>query len=222
VVPLQERRNYVLNVVLMEMKARELERTMQSIPEGEIGPGKQAALELVNEQLEKAIEQMRVTNEALVATQRELYSLTSLLDAMHQEVESLSHELVRLRDGYVHTLDHVPYPALLTDRAGKVEFWNKAAQRMFNIANDAYAGIDLCEISVQPSLRQILSRKHRTVVEHGSALVLRNQVVQVMAALYRMDVHFASLNAGILVVFRDTIAGLQERQKMKLVGSFAS
>jgi hypothetical protein len=59
-------------------------------------------------------------------------------------------------------------------------------------------------------------------VEHGSVLVLRNQVVQVKAALYRMDVHFACLSAGILVVFRDTIAGLQERQKMNLVGSFAS
>jgi transcriptional regulator with PAS, ATPase and Fis domain len=195
---------------------------MQSVPAGEIGPGEQQALELVNEQLEKAIEQMRVANEALLATQQELQSLTSLLDTMHQEVESLSHELVRLRDGYVHTLDHVPYPALLTDRAGKVELWNGAAQRVFNIENDAYAGIDLCDIPVQPSLRQIMSRKHRAVVERGSALVLRNQVVQVTAALYRMDVHFTSLSAGILVVFRDTIAGLQDQRKMKQVGTFAS
>jgi transcriptional regulator with PAS, ATPase and Fis domain len=195
---------------------------MQSVPAGEIGPGEQQALELVNEQLEKAIEQMRVANEALLATQQELQSLTSLLDTMHQQVESLSHELVRLRDGYVHTLDHVPYPALLTDRAGKVELWNGAAQRVFNIENDAYAGIDLCDIPVQPSLRQIMSRKHRAVVERGSALVLRNQVVQVTAALYRMDVHFTSLSAGILVVFRDTIAGLQDQRKMKQVGTFAS
>jgi hypothetical protein len=81
--------------------------------------------------LEKAIEQMRVTSEALLATQRELHSLTTLLDTMQHEVELLSHELVRLRDGYVYTL-------------------------------------------------------------------------------------------GILVVFRDAIAGLQEQKKMNLVGSFAS
>jgi transcriptional regulator with PAS, ATPase and Fis domain len=200
-------------MVLMEVMTRELERTMQSAPEIEIAPGKQEALELVNEQLEKAIEQMRLANEALLATQQELHSLTRLVDSMHREVEVLSHELVRLRDGYVHTLDHLPYPALLTDRVGKVELCNRAAQRMFNIANDAYAGIDLCDIPVQPSLRQILSRKHRGVLKRGSALVLRNQVVQVKAALYRMDVHFASLSAGILVVFKDTIAGLQDQRK---------
>jgi transcriptional regulator with PAS, ATPase and Fis domain len=208
--------------VFLEVTARELERTMQSAPASEIAPGKQEALEQVNEQLEKAIEQMRQANEALLATQQELHSLTTMLDTMQQEVQVLSHELVRLRDGYVHTLDHVPYPALLTDRAGKVDLWNRAAQRMFNIANDAYAGIDLCEIPVQRSLRQMLSRKHRAVAERGSTLVLRNQVVQVKAALYRMDVHFASLSAGILVVFRDTIAGLQDHEKIKLVGSFAS
>lgn len=195
---------------------------MQSVPAGEISPGKQEALESVNEQLEKAIEQMRVTSEALLTTQRELHSLTILLDTMQQEVELLSHELVRLRDSYVYTLDHVPYPALLADGAGKVKLWNRAAQQMFKLSDDAHAGIDLSEIAVQPSLRQILSRKHRIVVERESALVLRNQVVQVTAALYRMDVHFASLSAGVLVVFRDTIAGLQDSKKMNLVGSFAS
>ena len=111
---------------------------------------------------------------------------------MQQEVEMLSHEVVRLKDSYVYTLDHVPYPVFLSDGAGKVKLWNRAAQRIFNLLDDAHAGIDLSEIAVQPSLRQILSRKHRAVVERGSALVLRNQVVQVTAALYRMDVHFAS------------------------------
>ena len=213
-----KRRNYRMNIVLMGV----MERTMQSAPTGEISPGKQEALESVNEQLEKTIEQMRVTSEALLTTQRELHSLTILLDTMQQEVELLSHELVRLRDSYVYTLDHVPYPALLSDSAGKVKLWNRAAQQMFKLSDDADAGIDLSEIAVQPSLRQILSRKHRIVVERGSAVVLRNQVVQVTAALYRMDVHFASLSAGVLVVFRDTIAGLQDPKKMNLVGSFAS
>jgi transcriptional regulator with PAS, ATPase and Fis domain len=206
----------------MKNMGSELEQSMQAVPAGEISPGKQEALESVNEQLEKAIEQMRMANDALLATQRELHSLTTLVDTMHQKVELLSHELVRLRDSYVYTLDHVPYPALLADSAGKIKLWNRAAQQMFNLLDDAHAGIDLSEIAVQPSLRQILSRKHRIVVERGSALVLRNQVVQVTAALYRMDVHFASLSAGILVVFRDAIAGQQNQRKMNLVGSFAS
>jgi transcriptional regulator with PAS, ATPase and Fis domain len=217
-----KRRDYPINVVLMKNMGSELEQSMQAVPAGEVSPGKPEALDSVNEQLEKAIEQMRVTSDALLATQRELHSLTTLLDVMHHEVEVLSHELVQLRDGYVYTLDHVPYPALLADSAGKVKLWNRAAQQMFHLSDDAHAGIDLSQIAVQPSLRQILSRKHRIVVERGSALVLRNQVVQVTAALYRMDVHFASLSAGILVVFRDAIAGQQNQRKMNLVGSFAS
>ena len=176
----------------------------------------------VNEQLEKTIEQMRVTNAALLATRQELHSLTTLLDTMQQEVEMLSHELKRLKDGYLHTLDHVPYPVLLSDGAGRVEFWNRAAQRIFKFADDVHAGIDISRIPVQPSLQQILTRRHRAVAESGGSVVLRNQVVQVMAALYRMDVHFASLSAGILVVFRDTIAGLKEQEEIKLVDSFAS
>jgi signal transduction histidine kinase len=111
---------------------------------------------------------------------------------------------------------------LLADHAGKVKLWNRAAQRVFKLSDDAHAGIDLSEIAVQPSLRQILSRKHRIVVERGRALVLRNQVVQVMAALYRMDVHFASLSAGILVVFRDTTAVQKDEKNINMVDSFAS
>jgi PAS domain-containing protein len=196
-----------------------MERTMGSWPASESSPG---TLDAVNEQLEKAIKQMRVSNAALVATRQELHSLASILDTMQQEVEMLSHELKRLKDGYVHTLDHVPYPVLLSDGAGRVEFWNSAAQRIFNLEDDVDAGIDLCQIPVQPSLRQILARKHRAVMESGGTVELRNQVVQVTAALYRMDVHLTSLSAGILVVFRDTIAGLKEQEKIKLVGSFAS
>jgi PAS domain-containing protein len=195
---------------------------MESWPASESCPGRQRTLDAVNEQLEKAIEQMRVSNKALLATRQELHALTNLLDTMQQEVEMLSHEVVRLKDGYVHTLGHVPYPVLLSNGAGRVEFWNRTAQRIFNLADDAQAGIELSEIPVQPSLRQILTRKHRAVAESGGSVVLRNQVVQVSAALYRMDVHLASLSAGILVVFRDTIAGLKEQEHIKLVSNFAS
>lgn len=192
---------------------------MGSRPASESSPG---TLDAVNEELEKAIEQMRVSNAALLATRQGLHSLTALLDTMQQEVEMLSHELKRLKDSYAHTLDHVPYPVLLSDGTGRVEFWNRAAERIFKLADEIHAGVDLSQIPVQPSLRQILTRKHRAVAESGGTVVLSNQVVQVTAALYRMDVHLTSLSAGILVVFRDTIAGLKEQEKMKLIGSFAS
>ena len=73
---------------------------MESWPASESCPGRQRTLDAVNEQLEKAIEQMRVSNAALVATRQELHSLTSLLDTMQQEVEMLSHDGARIRTSY--------------------------------------------------------------------------------------------------------------------------
>jgi transcriptional regulator with PAS, ATPase and Fis domain len=195
---------------------------MQSLPPKESAPGKHNALESVNKELENAIEQMRLANQALLATQQELHSLTNLVESMQQEIELLNHEVVRLRSGYADTLDHVPYPVLLADKEGRVAIWNHAAQQMFNLEGDDAVGKYLCEMPVQPSLRQILTRKHQAVVERGNPLMLKNQPVQVKPALYRMDVHFASVSDGVLVVFRDGPAALGEQHKINLVGSFAS
>ena len=85
-------------------------------------------------------------------------------------MERLSQEVVRLRDGYAHALNHVPYPAVLADKEGKIEAWNTAAQKLFHLALDAWVGIDLSEFPVQPSLGRALRRKHRAVVEGTTTL----------------------------------------------------
>ena len=210
-----------MSPVLIPIEVEDLEQTMQSLPPNESVPGKDKGLAVVNMQVENAIEQLRLANQALLATHQELYSLTSLVESMHNELDALSDEIARLRDGYAYTLDHVPHPVLLADAEGRVEIWNQSAQEMFNLEGDASTGIDLCQIPVQPSLRQILIQKHRAVVERGRALMLKNQLVQVKPALYRVDVHFASLSGGVLVVFRDALAGLKTKN-INVVGSFAS
>jgi PAS domain-containing protein len=149
---------------------------------------------------------------------------------MNQEVEMLSHEVVRLRDGYRHILDHVPYPAVLADKDGKIEVWNAAARQLFNLAPYASVGIDLSEIPVQPSLRQALRGKHRAVVERGTPFVLRNQLVHVKRAIHRMDVHFTSISrdrcsADVLVAFMSSPAWdgvVTPDEQNKLVDSAAS
>ena len=206
----------------MHREVEDLEQNMQSLPPNESARSKDKDLAVVNRQVENAIEQLRLANQALVATHQELHSLTSLVESMHHELDMLSDEIVRLRAGYACTLDHVPHAVLLADVEGKVEIWNQSAQQMFNLESDASTGIDLWEIPVQPSLRQILTQKHRAVVERGSALMLKNQLVQVKPALYRVDVHFASLSGGVLMVFRDALAALKPHQNINVVGSFAS
>ncbi len=180
------------------------------------------ALELVNEKLERAIEQLRLTHLTLQVTSQELCALNHQLEMMNEEVESLNQEVVRLRDGYTRALDHLPHPAVLADEQGKIEAWNTAAQKLFHLALDASVGLDLSEFPVQPSLGQALSRKHRAVVERGTTLMLRNQLVHVKRAIHRMDVHFTSLSReqsshGVLVTFvispaRDGVATAWEQR----------
>lgn len=182
---------------------------MQSLPTDDDSLDEErapAALELVNERLEKAIEQLRLANQALQVTGHELGTLNNQLEMMNEEMERLSQEVVRLRDGYAHTLNHVPYPVVLADKEGKIEAWNTAAQKLFHLALDAWVGIDLSEFPVQPSLGRALRRKHRAVVEGGVTMMLSNQLVHVKRAIHRMDVHFTSLSRerssqGVLVMF---------------------
>ena len=122
---------------------------------------------------------------------------------MSQEVEVLSREVVRLRDGYAHTLNYVPHPALMADEDGTIEAWNAAAQQLFKLAPPASSGIDLSEIPVQPGLRKTLSRKHRAAVEHGHPLMLRGQMIHVGRTMHRMDVQFTSQG---LVIFMSSPA----------------
>ncbi len=201
---------------------------MQSLPTDDDGLDRKrapAALELVNERLEMAIEQLRLANEALEVAGHELGTLNNQLEMMHEEMERLSQEVVRLREGYAHTLNHVPYPVVLADREGKIEAWNTAAQALFHLALDAWVGIDLSEFPVQPSLGRALSRKHRAVVEGGAASMLSNQLVQVKRAIHRMDVHFTSLSRersshGVLVTFvtspaRDEVVSVWEAERQQ-------
>lgn len=59
--------------------------------------GGENPLELVNQQLEAAIGQLRMANEALQQANHELGSLSNQLEIMNEEMESLSQEVTRLR-----------------------------------------------------------------------------------------------------------------------------
>jgi len=158
---------------------------------------------LLNDKLAKAMEQLQLANEVLRAARHEIGSLDQQLDIMCQEVEVLSREVARLKDGYSHTLNHVPYPAVMADEDGVIEAWNAAAQRLFKLAAPPPTSMDLSDIPVQPSLRKTLSRKHRAAVEHGHSLMLKGQVIHVGRTTRHMDVQFTAQG---LVIFMSSLA----------------
>jgi PAS domain-containing protein len=160
---------------------------------------------MVNDRLAKAIGQLQLANQSLRVSRQELCWLDQQLEIMNQEVEVLRREVVRLRVGYSHALDYVPYAALMADEDGTIEAWNAAAQQLFDLAALGSAGIDLSEVPVQPSLRKTLSRKHRAAVERGHPLILKDQEIQVGRTIHRMDVQFTSQG---LVIFISSAVGL--------------
>jgi PAS domain-containing protein len=161
-------------------------------------------LRFLNTRLAKAIGQLQLANQTLKTTRQEMCSLDQQIDMMAQEIEILHREVLRLREGYSQTLDHVPYPAFMADEDGRIEAWNAAAQRLFNLVPSRAANIDLSEIPVQPSLKKTICRKHRAAVEHGHPLVVKGQVVQVGRATHHMDLRFTSQG---LVIFMRSPAG---------------
>ena len=194
---------------------------MQPMASNDTGSDKKL-LERINERLEWAIEQLRLANEAVRVSNQELCSLSDQIERMNEVAEALKQEVIRLRDGYAHALDHIPYPVMLTDKDGKLTVWNAAAQQLFDLTPNGSAGIGLSEIPVQPSVRQALSRKHRAVVECGAPVMLRNQPIHVKRAIHRMDVHFTCQvqdrsSAGVLVAFLtpagDEVAGQREQRQ---------
>lgn len=162
--------------------------------------------ELVNETLERALAELDASNRELEAAHRELRLLNEDLERTHREMESLASDLNRLGERYLYTLDQMPYAVALVGSDGRIQFWNDAASRLFGLEPDAAVGLHLDRIPVQQPLRQALNRKYRAVIERGSSVMLRNQLLRCNHALHRVNVHFASLHPqtsseGVLVMF---------------------
>ncbi len=185
----------------------DLESTRPALPVADPWSADRWSLaEIVNEALERALAELRTSNRELEIARRELRLLNDDLQRLHTETASLAADLNRLGERYLYTLDQMPYGVALIGSDGRIQFWNAAARRLFGLESDAVLGLHLDQIPVHPPLRQALNRKYRAVIERGSSVMLRNQILRINRALHRVNVHFASLNPqasseGVLVMF---------------------
>jgi two-component system CheB/CheR fusion protein len=123
-------------------------------------------LQSTNEELETTNEELQSTNEELETTVEELQAANSEMGALNAEVESRSAELKRL-DTYHHgVLDSVEQSIFVTDRAGVVTSWNRAAERMWGVRAEHAIGRDLAAVPagemprmLRPALDTALKRE---------------------------------------------------------------
>jgi PAS domain S-box-containing protein len=125
---------------------------------------------------------------------------------MNEELEFRTRELDNLNSRYAETLERMPWPVTVLDDSGKVQFWNSAAQKLFNLQAAAVIGLELAELPIEQSLRQSLLRRTRTVTERKKPSVLRGQELKSGRVVAMLDVHVTPLSRdgsslSVLLVF---------------------
>ena len=164
--------------------------------------------------METTNEELQSTNEELETTNEELQSLNEELENMNEELEFRSRELDSLNSRYSQTLERMPWAVMVLDSNTKVQFWNSAAQKLFNLHAPSVIGLELAQLPIQPSLRQSLLRRVRMVTESKKPSVLRAQELKTARVAIKVDVHFTPLSRdgaslSVLLMF-SPVAGKTE------------
>jgi two-component system CheB/CheR fusion protein len=164
-------------------------------------------LQSTNEELETTNEELQSTNDELETTNEELQSLNEELENMNDELEHRTQELHQLNSRYAETLQSMPWPVLMVDRAEKIQLWNAAAQRVFGVGATSVVGADLDHLPIDAEVRKSIVRRCRLVMEKGKASVLREQRVRFDHEEDAFDLHVSPVaradggTEGVLIMF---------------------
>lgn len=131
-------------------------------------------LQSTNEELETTNEELQSTNEELETTNEELQALNEELGTTNEELEVRSKELDELNLRYSETLERMPWPLLLVNDQGEVQFWNGAAVKMFGLGPKSIVGLQLSQLPVAERLRAVLLRNYREVLGRGRPKTVRD------------------------------------------------
>ncbi|HET9743091.1 MAG TPA: CheR family methyltransferase [Terriglobales bacterium] len=151
-------------------------------------------LQSTNEELETTNEELQSTNEELETTNEELQSLNEELENMNEELEFRTRELDQVNNRYSETIERMPWAVTVLDSEGRVQFWNSAAQRLFDLQARSVIGLELGQLPIEPSLREALVRRRKSAQEGKSPAVLRNQELKTRRSTLKFDVHLTPLS----------------------------
>ena len=151
-------------------------------------------LQSTNEELETTNEELQSTNEELETTNEELQSLNEELENMNEELEFRTRELDSLNSRYAETLERMPWAVTVLDSEGKVRFWNSAAQKLFDLQANSVIGLELSQLPIQPTLRDALVRRRKSMDAGKTPTLLRNQELRFKRWTLKFDVHLTPLS----------------------------
>ncbi len=163
-------------------------------------------LQSANEELETTNEELQSTNEELETANEELQSLNEELENMNEELGLRSRELDALNVRYLDTLERMPWPVMVIDTSGKIQFWNTAAQRLFGIAARSVVGMVLGLVPLEKSLRKALVRAFERVAKTQKPAVIRSPEFRADHFSGSFEIHLEPLShaasqSSILIMF---------------------
>jgi two-component system, chemotaxis family, CheB/CheR fusion protein len=103
-------------------------------------------LETTNEELETTNEELQSTNEELETTVEELQATNAELATLNTELEHRTAELRRMDDSHQSFLNSLEQGIIVLDRAGTIETWNQAAERMWGLRHAQIVGRQLAHL----------------------------------------------------------------------------
>jgi len=158
-------------------------------------------LQSTNEELETTNEELQSTNEELETTNEELQSLNEELESVNEELERRTDELDHVNARYAETLERMPWPVMLVDAKKRIQFWNSAAQKLFQVDGKTAAGLHLQQLPIEGALRNNLQAHHASVLKTQKPAVLRGRLSSDSA----FEVHFKPLSQdstrSVLIMF---------------------
>ena len=171
-------------------------------------------LQSTNEELETTNEELQSTNEELETTNEELQSLNEELENMNEELEFRTRELDALNSRYSETLERMPWAVMVLDSEGRVQFWNTASRKLFDLEARAVVGLDLSQLPIDTNLRAALVRRRKALGERGAPMLLRNQELNSGRSRMVFDIHFTPLNRdggkpSLLLMFAPQSPGME-------------
>jgi two-component system CheB/CheR fusion protein len=151
-------------------------------------------LQSTNEELETTNEELQSTNEELETTNEELQSLNEELENMNEELEFRTRELDQVNSRYAETIERMPWAVTVLDSDGRIQFWNSAARRLFDLEARSVIGLELSQLPIDRSLRDALVRRRKAAQAGKAPAVLRNQSVRTKRTTVQFDVHLTPLS----------------------------